>query len=64
MWNKIRLSWSLAVVCLCGALVIAAANPAGAVPYSKKPIYDGFNLTTGAVPNLPLQQQRRYRLPD
>jgi hypothetical protein len=47
MWNKIRLSWPLAVICLCGALVIAAANPAGAVPYSKKPIYDGFNLTTG-----------------
>jgi hypothetical protein len=50
MWNKIRLSWPLAVICLCGALVIAAANPAGAVPYSKKPIYDGFNLTTGGYP--------------
>jgi hypothetical protein len=44
MWNKIRLSWPLAVICLGCALVIAAANPAGAVPYSKKPIYDDTNL--------------------
>jgi hypothetical protein len=41
MWSKIRLSWTLAAVCL---LVIALANPAGAALYSKKPIYDNTNL--------------------
>lgn len=45
MWKKIRLFWSLTAICLGGALVVSWAGPAGAVPYSKKPIYDDTNLS-------------------
>ena len=44
MWKKLRLVWSLTAICLGGALVVSWAHPAGAVPYSKKPIYDDTNL--------------------
>lgn len=51
MRQKIRLSWTLAAICLGCALVISMAHPAGAVPYSKKPIYDDTTLcpTAGSV---------------
>jgi hypothetical protein len=56
MWCKIRLFRPLAVICLCGVLLITAANPAGAVPYSKKPIYDGFNLYASPLSGYPTFQ--------
>jgi hypothetical protein len=56
MWSKIRLSWPLAVICLGSALVIAAANPAVAVPFSQKPIYDGFNLYASTLSGYPTFQ--------
>jgi hypothetical protein len=56
MWNKTRLSWPLAVICLISALMIAAASPAGAVPYSKKPIYDDFTLYDSTLSGYPTFQ--------
>jgi hypothetical protein len=53
MWSKIRRFWPLAVICLGSALVIAAANPAGAVPYSQTPIYDGFDLYDSTLSGYP-----------
>jgi hypothetical protein len=44
MRSKTRLFWALAAICLGSALVTSIAHPAGAVPYTKKPIYDDTNL--------------------
>ncbi len=51
MWKNIRLFWSLTAICLGGALVVSWAGPAGAVPYSKKPIYDDTNISPTASSN-------------